>query len=102
MAEKFGAFRCTGTGIAPFLPVKPPRLEKDAAVAVLDALRDYILGPLLLFPLRLILLLAGTLVMGVGDLLDALLGVCDQSISRTWPNSLKLTWHVLFTFIDIY
>jgi hypothetical protein len=75
MAEKFGAFRCSGTGIAPFLPVKSPRTERDAAATVLAVSRDYILGPLLFFPLRLVVLLVGLLLMGVGDLLDVLIGV---------------------------
>ncbi|KAI9028692.1 hypothetical protein DFJ74DRAFT_659735 [Hyaloraphidium curvatum] len=77
--EKFGAFRDSGTGIAPFLVVKPARVDRDAASAVLAGLRDYLVGSLLLFPLRLVLLLLGLLIMLIGDLLSLLFGVLGAS-----------------------
>lgn len=75
MAEKFGAFRCSGTGIAPFLPVKPPRTERDAATATIEAMRDYVIGPLFLVPIRFLLLAVSLIIMGIGDLLDTVAGV---------------------------
>ncbi|KAJ9076343.1 Lysophosphatidic acid:oleoyl-CoA acyltransferase 1 [Entomophthora muscae] len=63
--EKYSKWRDPGTGIAPFLPIVPPKIDKRGSFTVYLFIKRFILGPLLAILRTPLLLITGLIAFAV-------------------------------------